>query len=52
MDPQNRLLLDALTEKMRELLREEVEGIQQRIDQLEDSRNSSGDEQGRRDRRP
>src|ERR1044072_2803568 len=52
MDGQNRLLLDALTEKMRELLKEDMEGIQQRIDQLKENRSSSGDEEGRRNRRP
>lgn len=48
MDPQNQLLRDALMEKMKELSKEEVGVLNERIDQLENNRNNSGDEEGRR----
>jgi hypothetical protein len=43
MDPQNHLLLQAFTAKMKEILKEEMGGINDRIDQLKNNRNSCGD---------
>ena len=43
MDPQNHLLLQAFTAKMKEILKEEMGGINERIDQLKNNRNSCGD---------
>lgn len=51
MDPQYKLILEALTAKMKEILNDEFEGIQQRIDQLEENNKSSSDEEGHRRRR-
>lgn len=51
MDAQNRLLFDALTTKMRELLKVELESINERIDQLENRQNNSEEEERRRRRR-